>query len=112
MVRPERGGERIFVSGVLAFGNGPSTEIFLRPEGSSGVEEEDLGVCVGAAVEEQACGLFLSGQRRFSLVASLEPQLYRPQWVIDNLKVPLKKRKGRLLGLFLLPTPCSLLPAF
>jgi hypothetical protein len=48
----EGSGERIFVSGVLAFGNGPSTEIFLRPEGSSRVEEEDLGVCVGVAVQE------------------------------------------------------------
>jgi hypothetical protein len=45
-----------FVSGDLAFGDGPGAGVFVLPEGASGVDEEDFEVRV-LPVEEDAGGL-------------------------------------------------------
>lgn len=51
-------GEVVFAGLWAAFGDSPDAEIFVCPEGASGVDEEDFGLGAGAAEEKEAGAFF------------------------------------------------------
>ena len=52
------GFDRLFAGIGLAFGEGPSASVFLRPEWAAGMDEEDLESDLGVAIHEKAGALF------------------------------------------------------